>query len=135
MINGVPVVAAPADIDLTTANQLRMALLDAAGRGHGMVVVDMTSTRFCDSAGLSVLVRAYRRALDEGGELRVVMPADSTVCRIFSLTGLYNLIPRFDTVKEALTQPPATMIRPWRLGPSPWLRRASDQPSSSQPGA
>lgn len=33
MINGVPVVAAPAEIDITTAEQLRAVLLTAAGAG------------------------------------------------------------------------------------------------------
>ncbi len=36
----------------------------------------MTRTQFCDSAGLGVLVRAHKQALAEGGELRLVMPAD-----------------------------------------------------------
>jgi len=33
MMNGVPVVAAPPEIDITTVDQLRAVLLDAAIRG------------------------------------------------------------------------------------------------------
>jgi anti-sigma B factor antagonist len=100
--SGLPVVAAPAEIDTTTADQLRMALLGAAADGHMTVVVDMTRTRFCDSAGLSVLVRAHRQALADGGELRLVIPADGAVVRILTLTGMDRLIPSFDSVEEAL---------------------------------
>ena len=74
MITGVPVVTPPAEIDLTTADRFRLVLLEAADHGHTTVVVDMTHTKFCDSAGLSVMARAHKRALEDGGELRLVMP-------------------------------------------------------------
>ena len=62
---------AHAETDITTAEQLRTVLLRAANRGYATVVVDMTLTRFCDSAGLTVLVRAHKRAVADGGELRL----------------------------------------------------------------
>jgi anti-anti-sigma factor len=67
----------------------------------------MTRTSCCDSAGLSVLVRARKRALEEGGELRLVIPPDGAVFRIFTLTSLYRFIPRFGSLTEALLQRPA----------------------------
>jgi anti-anti-sigma factor len=109
---GLLVVAAPAELDATTAGQLRLDLLEAAAHGHTTVVVDMTRTWFCDSAGLSVLVRAHKRALQEGGELRLVIPADGAVSRIFTLTSLYRFIPRFGSLQQALLQRPAAPIRP-----------------------
>jgi anti-anti-sigma factor len=62
VISGVPVVTAPADIDVITVDELRAVLRNAAD-GHATVVVDMSGTGFCDSAGLGALVGAYRRAL------------------------------------------------------------------------
>jgi STAS domain len=62
MINGVPVVTVLAQIDVTTAGQLCMALLRAAVCRQATVVADLTRTRFCDSAGLNVLDRLLRRA-------------------------------------------------------------------------
>jgi len=109
MINGVPVVVGPAEIDVTTAEQLRSVLLEAASHGHTTIVVDMTRTRFCDSCGLSVLVRAHKRAFGEGGELRLVIPPDGTVFRIFALTSLYRFIPRFDSLTEALLPRPSAL--------------------------
>jgi anti-sigma B factor antagonist len=118
MAGGVPVVTAPAEIDTTTAGQLRAILLEWHARGHATVVVDMTGTRFCDSAGLRELVQAHKRAVAEGGELRLVLPADGAVPRVFTFTGLDRLIPRFAALGQALAQVPAVGW-PRRRGPYP----------------
>jgi anti-sigma B factor antagonist len=144
MITGVPVVTPPAEIDLTTADQFQLVLLEAAAHGNPTVVVDMTDTRFCDSAGLSVLARAHKRALEKGGELRLVIPAGGAVFRVFTLTSLDRFIPRFGSLQEALVQRPAAApIPPARLRPSPGLSsparrsgsRASESGRSGRPGA
>lgn len=61
-------------------------------------------TRFYDSAGLQVLVRGHNRAQAEGGELRLVIPADGAVRRIVTLTGMDRSIPCFASLTEALAQ-------------------------------
>ena len=45
VINGVPVVAAPAEIDITNAEALRSALFKAAANRHRTLVVDLTASR------------------------------------------------------------------------------------------
>lgn len=59
---GVPVVAAPAEIDITNADGLRSALLKAAADGPSTLVVDMTQTQFCDSSGLHALIAAHKKS-------------------------------------------------------------------------
>ena len=86
LANGVPVTAAPAEIDITTANQLCAVFLEAASYGQATVAVDMSRTRFCESAGLSISARAHQRALAEGGEVRLVIPADGGDSRALNLT-------------------------------------------------
>ena len=117
IINGIPVVTAPAEIDPVTAGQLRTVLLHSAAHGHATIVVDMTGTTFCDSTGFSVLVRAHRRALAEGGGLRLVIPADGAVARIFTLIGLDRVIPRFPSLDQALAPRPGPVTRPLRPPP------------------
>jgi len=102
VISAVPVVTAPEEIDITTAYALRAALASAA-RGHATVVVDMTRTHACDTAGLHVLVRAHRRALAQGGELRLAMPSPD-VRRLLAITGLDRVIRHFASLDEALAQ-------------------------------
>ena len=101
LVSGVPVVAAPEEIDITNAPGLRSALLAAAADGPGTLVADLTRTRFCDSSGLHALLGAHKRAQAEGGELRLVIP-DAAVLRVFALTGIDRMIPNFTTLDEAL---------------------------------
>ena len=133
MINGVPVVTAPAEIDITIAEQLRVVLRSAARR-QPTIVVDMTRTRFCDSAGLNVLVRAHTQALAGGGELRLVIPDGGSVSRTFALTGLDRVIPLFSSLDAALAARPATMLRSLRPRP-PAVRGLARQPRSPGRGA
>jgi anti-anti-sigma factor len=103
MVQGVPVVAAPEEIDITNADELGAALLEAAGLGQATFVVDMSRTRFCDSAGLQALVAAHRRARAEGGQLRLVI-SGAAVLRIFAITGVDQVIHSFPGLDEALAQ-------------------------------
>jgi anti-sigma B factor antagonist len=121
IVRGVPVITPPAQVDRTTAYQLRLALLRAATQGHTTIVVDMTRTEFCDSAALTVLTQAHKRAVAEGGELRLVILADGAVFRIFTLTGLDRFIPHFRSLHEALRQRPAAVILPPKPRPAPGL--------------
>ena len=107
VIDGVPVVAAPAEIDITNAEGLRSALLRAAAAGSGTLVVDMTQTRFCDSSGLHALVAAHKSARAEGREVLLVVPA-AAVLRVFAITGMDQVIPNFASLDEALADAAAT---------------------------
>lgn len=115
VVQGVPVVAAPAEIDITNAEKLRSALLEAAANGPGALVVDMTRTRFCDSAGLRTLIAAHNRARAEDRQVLLVIPA-TPVLRVLALTGIDRVIPSFTTLTEALAQPAAAAKDP---SPSP----------------
>jgi len=101
MAGGVPVVVAPEEIDITNAAGLRAALGEAAGRGPGGFVVDMSRTQFCDTAGIHALVLAHKRAGAESREIRLVITG-AAVLRIFAITGLDNVIPLFASLEEAL---------------------------------
>jgi anti-sigma B factor antagonist len=101
MVNGVPIVAAPEEIDITNADELRAAVLQAASSGDGTFVVDMSRTRFCDSAGLHALVDAHKRAQAEGGQVLLAVSGPA-VLRLFQITGVDRALPHFPGVPEAL---------------------------------
>jgi anti-sigma B factor antagonist len=103
VVQGIPVVVTPEEIDITNATELRTALLEASAGGPGTLVVDMTRTLFCDSAGLHALVGAHRRAVTEGGEVVLAVSGEAVV-RILALTGLGAVIPNFTSLEEALAQ-------------------------------
>jgi anti-anti-sigma factor len=113
MVGSVPVVAAPAEIDITVVEQLRAVLLAATGGAHPAMVLDMTGTVFCDSSGLHTLVRAHKQAVADGGGLRLVLPPDGSIPRIMTLTGLDGVIPCFPSLAAALaTVPPDAAYAP-----------------------
>jgi anti-sigma B factor antagonist len=101
MVSGVPVVVTPEAVDITNADGLRAALLESSEQSHGRLVVDMSGTQFCDTAGLHALVGAHKRALAQGGQVRLVV-SGAAVQRIFALTGLDQVIPNFASVQEAV---------------------------------
>jgi hypothetical protein len=53
---------------------------------------------------VSALSGAHKRALAEGGGLRLVIPADIRAARIFTVIGLGRFIPRFGSLDQALPQ-------------------------------
>ncbi len=94
------VVHMPAEIDLTVADELREALLALLNQGALGLIVDMTGTTFCDSAGITALVRASRRAAANGATMRLAVTA-STVLRVFTLVGIDRLIDIHPSVSAA----------------------------------
>lgn len=138
LVRGVPVVAAPWEIDVSNADLLRAAVLAAAAQGNGTFVVDMSRTTFCNSAGLGVLVQAHNQAVADGGELRLVIPASALMLRVFAVTGIDRLIPSFTSLDQALQPAPtapspdpapaAARPRRRRRRPRPGMRTPADKP-------
>lgn len=110
MLGGVLVVTAPAEIDISAAGQLRAILFDWYAGRHTSVVVDMTGTQFCDSAGIRELALTHQWAQAEGGGLRLVIPAVSAVLRVFTMTNLDRLIPCYANREDALSQAIAATV-------------------------
>jgi anti-sigma B factor antagonist len=94
--------SAPEEIDVTNAAALLAAVSEAIEPGSALVIVDMSRTRFCDSAGLNALVAADRRARAEGGEVRLVIVAEAIV-RVVALTGVDRVVPIYASLEEAFS--------------------------------
>jgi anti-anti-sigma factor len=96
----VAVVMPPAEIDATNADAVREALLSVLNAGALGLVVDMTATTFCDSSGITALVRAVRRAGANGATMRLAMTAPP-VLRVFNLVGIDRLIDIYPSADAA----------------------------------
>ena len=94
------VIAMPAEIDVANADEIRQEVLSAVGLG-AVLVMDMSETTFCDSAGVQVIIAANKRAAATGTRLRLVAPG---VLRILTLVGIDQLMPIYLTLKAALTE-------------------------------
>ena len=61
-IGQVAVITLPGEIDVNNAELVREDLLSVLDHGATLLVADLSKTTFCDSAGVSALVRTFRRA-------------------------------------------------------------------------
>lgn len=86
-----PAVKAAGEIDLSNIDELRTAI-DAAmsASPHGFVI-DLSDIGYIDSAGVAVVISAYRRLNKAGGALAVVKPTSEGVRRVLDLIGLHML--------------------------------------------
>jgi anti-anti-sigma factor len=95
------VIALPAEIDMANADRVGQQLGAALAPGVATVIADMTATRFCDSSGINMLVRAHGQAAANGTELRLVVPS-TAVLRTLALLGLDQLLPIYPSLSQAL---------------------------------
>jgi anti-sigma B factor antagonist len=97
------IVEFPAEIDVNNAGRIRALLMGLVEEsGAQVVIVDMAGTTFCDSAGVTALATAHRKAAARGAELKVVA-ATAPVLRIFELTGLDQVVSVFSSMSAALS--------------------------------
>jgi anti-anti-sigma factor len=105
------VVTAAGEIDLTNAEGLRDTLLSALNSGALGLVVDMTATTFLDSAGVTALVRASRRAAATEATLRLAVTG-AAVLRVLNLVGIDRMIEVHPSVTDAVASLPQSCAEP-----------------------
>ncbi|HTP35493.1 MAG TPA: STAS domain-containing protein [Candidatus Acidoferrales bacterium] len=69
-------------------------------KGQKKFILDVTGLEYVDSSGVGTLVSCLTNAKKAGGELKLV-GANQRIRRIFSMTGVDNLMPMFGTLAEA----------------------------------
>ena len=73
------------ELDLTTADRLERAILEAERATPARLTLDLAGVDFFDSTGLQILLDADVRARADGRELRVVT-GTGEVARVLALT-------------------------------------------------
>ena len=89
----------PAEIDAVNADTVRQGLLAEARPDAAVLIIDMSRTTFCDSAGVQVIIDTYHQAAATRTRLRLVATA---VLRILTLVGVDQLMPIYPTLEAAL---------------------------------
>jgi anti-anti-sigma factor len=137
----VAVMTLPELVDAGSADKIRDELLEVIGRGAEVLVVDLTATVACDSAGADAVAHAFQRAAVNGTQLRLAV-TDRTVRRALEVSGLDRLVPIYTSLETATSSgSPAVVIpmagrrasadddrheplgqRPYRAG-EPWTQR------------
>ncbi len=92
IIEGVwPVVKADGEIDLSNIDEFRSVLDATIARSPKAFIIDLTDISYIDSAGVAVVISAYRKMNKAGGVLAIVKPISPAVRRVLDLLGLQSL--------------------------------------------
>ncbi len=103
-IGQVAVVTLPTEIDVTNADMIQEELSSVLNQGAALLIADLSKTSFCDSAGVSALVRTFRRAATSASSMRLVVSTPA-VQRVLSITGVDRLVDTFPSVAASLAGP------------------------------
>lgn len=88
------------ECDMSTAPQLREALLPLRGPEIDELIVDASELEFMDSTGLGVVIGCLKRLRESGGVLKIV-GATGPVRRVLEITGIDQIIPLHDSLEAA----------------------------------
>lgn len=65
------------------------------------IIFDFSNSEFMDSSGIGVIMGRYKKIIFTGGKVAVTN-VNSSIDRIFKLSGLYKIIEKYETIEEAL---------------------------------
>jgi anti-anti-sigma factor len=99
--NGIVVARMRGDIDLSNATAIREHVLGTVSNTALGLVVDLTSTRYVDTAGVNLLLELAERLGTRQQELRLVVPQKGGVRRILDLIGAEKLFKTTRSVELA----------------------------------
>lgn len=101
-IEGVAVVRAPIELDLSNADRFRDCCLAAINASGPMVVVDLAGTTFLDSTALNAFVQVAKQVEADGGWLRLASGDNPIVRKVLEITQLDAHLGNYPNVGKAL---------------------------------
>ncbi len=100
------VITMPEEIDMSNGAEVQAGLLAALGQQPKVLVVDMTQTTFCDSAGVRAIMLSHRQAGGQDTDFRLVISSPG-VHRVFSIIGAGEIVQIHPDLDGALNAGPA----------------------------
>ncbi|HEX4829960.1 MAG TPA: STAS domain-containing protein [Trebonia sp.] len=112
------------EIDVSSAGDLREALLGLIGNGVSHVIADLRDVGFLDSTGLGAIVGGHKRLRTSNGSLALTSSPDR-ISRLFRITGLDRAFSLYASVPEAIAAEPAwqAAITGEGTDPDEWCRK------------
>lgn len=101
-IDGVPIAHIHEDIDAANATTTQRQLADALGPDSSILVIDLSKTRYLDSAGIDMLLRLSDRLDQRRARLILVIPDNSQLKRLVTIVGLPEAIAIHPSLPGAL---------------------------------
>lgn len=100
--HGVPIVSVEGEIDLTNVEDLAAHVFASVADTSQGLIVDLSTTSYLDSAGLSLLLELQERLHLRQQMLRVIVPSSAIIRRVFEATHIDTTISLYRSVEEAL---------------------------------
>jgi anti-sigma B factor antagonist len=94
------IVEFPAEFDISNAGEVAGRLRHAIAPGVSAVIADLTTTAFCDSSGVRIILLARDWATTDNVDLRVAVPPGPTLV-VLKLVGLDQLLPIYPSLDTA----------------------------------
>ena len=98
----VSIAAIEGEIDASNVHEVGERLRTLLTNRSTALVVDLTATRYLDSAGINMLFELSAELTDRQQSLQLVVPASSPILRILAIAGLVGAIPTHETRAAAL---------------------------------
>ena len=92
------------EVDMTNSRYVGEELTRSVPNDALHLIVDITDTRYIDSAGIELLFDLSRRLDRRRQDLRLVLPSESPLRRVLSLTEIESAAPVHDSLAAALAE-------------------------------
>lgn len=92
------------EVDMTNATWVHDELLHSVPNGAIRLVVDLSETRYLDSAAIALLFDVAKRLGRRRQLLRIVMPKGSPLERVLELTDVGTVAPIHGSLDSALAE-------------------------------
>ncbi len=90
------------EVDMTNSSYVSEELIGAVPNDVEALVVDLSAARYLDSAAIELLFDLSRRLGRRRQRLNLVLPDDSPLRRVLTLTGIETAAPVHRTLDSAL---------------------------------
>lgn len=90
------------DLDIADVEQVRLSILDAVGDEAQGLVVDLSTTRYIDSAGIHMLFDLVRRLQERRQTMAIALPDDSSIATLLKITNVDQAMPVCRTIAECV---------------------------------
>jgi len=102
--DAVSVAAVEGEIDASNVQEVGARLRALMTNQSTALIVDLTDTRYLDSAGINMLFELSGELTDRQQRLQLVVPSATPIQRMLTIAGLVGTIPTHETRAAAIAQ-------------------------------
>jgi anti-anti-sigma factor len=92
------------EVDMTNAGYVRDEMLRSVPNDALALVIELSETRYLDSAAVELLFDLARRLGRRRQALKLVLPSSSPLSRVLTLTDVGSVAPIHDSLDSALAE-------------------------------